>query len=211
MNHYTEPSQTIGFFNYRQQWIWSRELPIRLCKLATYCLFLTLFFLPFNSLWFNITISTVFGSTYYVLSETQPQLMMIVSMLINYQIRKIKNKINKIFSFIFSSTTELNNKNMLQTEDNFNFLEYYDNTGKKDKKYIFLFNKKFRSNDLIIFKDEFDKDITDSIEPYLGPMQNFHGVPLTPADFNHKKIKVFRDGEICISKVFDENEPLVIC
>jgi hypothetical protein len=90
-------------------------------------------------------------------------------------------------------------------------LEYYDNqkVGSKDKRYIYLFNEKFRSNDLIIFKDEFDRDITDDIEPYLGPMQNFHGVPLTPGDFNHKKIKVFRDGEICLSKVFEEHDPIL--
>src|SRR5574344_878591 len=143
MNHCnTEPSQTIGFPNYLstmtencQQHIRPRDPAIQLCKFAISCLFLTLFFLPVNSLWFNIAVSTMFGSTYYVLSETQPQLMMIVSMLVNYQIQKIKNKINKInkiFSFIFSPTTKLNNKNMLQTEDNFSFLEYYDNVGKKD-------------------------------------------------------------------------------
>lgn len=92
-----------------------------------------------------------------------------------------------------------------------NTLSYYDNkmVGNKYKKYIYLFNEKARSNDLIIFKDELNSDITDSIEPYLGPLQNFHGSLLTPADFNHKKIYVFRDGSINISKTFEEDEPIV--
>jgi hypothetical protein len=73
-----------------------------------------------------------------------------------------------------------------------------------------LFNERLRSNDLIVFKNELDQDITDCLEPYLGPMQNFHGVPLTPADFNHKKIKLFRDGDICLSKTFEEHEVMVM-
>jgi hypothetical protein len=81
--------------------------------------------------------------------------------------------------------------------------------GNNHKKYIYLFNEKSRSNDLIIFKDEFNNDITDSIEPFLGPLQNFHGSLLTPADFNHKKLYVFRDGLINVSKTFEEHEPIV--
>lgn len=183
----------------------------RLCKIFTSGACILLFFLPINSLWFNLTASILFGCFYYLLHETQPQLMMVISMITAYHIRKIKNKFYLLFASTLSDDDFYTNQNMLQTEDNFNFLEYFDKVGKKPKKYIYLFNKKLRSNDLIIFKDEYDNDITDSIEPYLGPMQNFHGVPLTPSDFNHKKIKIFRDGDICISKVFEENEPLIMC
>jgi len=181
----------------------TRYVSIELCKIFTGMLLLLSFFLPTNSIWFTLVISTVIGSVYYLLCETQPQLMMVLTIVVKYQIKKIKSKYGKWFTPTIKNEQ---NKNKLQIDDNFNFLEYYDTNG--HKKYIFLFNRKLRSNDVIIFKDEFDQDITDSIEPYLGPMQNFHGVPLTPADFNHKQIKVFRDGDICLSKTFEEMEPI---
>jgi hypothetical protein len=135
--------------------------------------------------------------------------------LVKYQIQKIKNKINKWFLWTRSpqnGSLIKPDRFRLQLEDNFNSLEYFDNrkVGCKDKKYIYLFNERLRSNDLIVFKNELDQDITDCLEPYLGPMQNFHGVPLTPADFNHKKIKLFRDGDICLSKTFEEHEVMVM-
>jgi hypothetical protein len=150
----------------------------------------------------------VTGASYYLLCETQPQIMMVISMLIKYQMRHIFKKIHKLWLKI---TTFLCSKSELQTklriDDNFNSLEYYD--WLKDKKYIYLFNENLRSNDLIIFRDELNNDITDHIEPYLGPMQDFHGVKLTPGDFNHKKITIFRDGEINLLKTFKEHEAMV--
>ena len=79
----------------------------------------------------------------------------------------------------------------------------------KGKKYIYLFPAKNKSNDLIVFKDENNNDITKEVEPYLGPLQNFHGVLLTPKDLNYKKIFVFRDGDICFSKTFGQNDHLI--
>lgn len=176
----------------------------------TGALFLLSFFLSTNSLWFTLAMSLTIGSGYFLLCKTQPQFMMIISILIQYQINKIKFKYNK---FILWAKPSLNSDQRirLQKEKNFNFLEYYDTEGLKGhKKYIYLFNEKLRSNDVIIFRDENGHDITTSIEPYLGPMQNFHGVPLTPGNFNHKKITIFRDGDICMLKVFEENEPLIM-
>jgi hypothetical protein len=193
----------------------NKNMALELCKIFTVLLVIFAFFLPINSLWFNLVISTAIGSGYYLLGETYPQVMMIISVLVKYQNQKIKNKISKWFLW----TRSLQNGSLiksdrfsLQLEDNFNSLEYFDNrkVGCKDKKYIYLFNERLRSNDLIVFKNELGQDITDCLEPYLGPMQNFHGVPLTPADFNHKKIKLFRDGDICLSKTFEEHEVMVM-
>ena len=192
----------------------TRQFRLECCKYFATCLFFISFFLQSNSLWFTLTISTLIGCSYYLLSETQPQLTMIINMLIVYQKNRFVEKIKSCLNWsIFSHTKD--DKVMLQSEDNFSSLVYYDNIqpskrSKKLKKYIYLFNEKLRSNDLIIFKDELDQDITDHIEPYLGPMQNFHGSILTPADFNHKQIKVFRDGEINLCKTFNENDALIL-
>lgn len=184
----------------------TKYISIEVCKFFTGVLVVLSFFLQTNSILFTLSISTIVGSCYYILCETQPQFMMIMSIILRYQLNKLKNKYNK---WLLSFTKD--SKIRLQKDDNFLFLEYYDMNGVNNhKKYIYLFNQKLRSNDVIIFKDELDNDITDYIEPYLGPMQNFHGVPLTPNDFNHKKITIFRDGDICMSKTFEQNEPLIM-
>lgn len=187
-----------------------KYISIEVCKILAGMLFLLAFFLPINSILFTLTISIAVGCCYYILFETQPQFIMIVTILLKYHLSKLKHKYNKWTSF-FVPDQKKDSKIRLQKDDNFIFLEYYDINGSNShKKYIYLFDQKLRSNDLIIFKDELDNDITASLEPYLGPMQNFHGVPLTPSDFNHKKIKIFRDGDICMSKVFEHNEPLIM-
>lgn len=190
----------------------TKYISIEMCKIFTGLLFLLSFFLPTNSILFTLVISTAIGSSYYLLCETQPQFMMIMSILVKYKINKLKHKYNKWTSFFIPPWgRKLKDSTIrLQKDDNFIFLEYYDNDVNNHKKYIYLFDQKLRSNDVIIFKDELDNDITASLEPYLGPMQNFHGVPLTPNDFNHKKIKIFRDGDICMSKTFEENQPLIM-
>lgn len=191
--------------NILQQITCNKEFIIILRQLLLIILFYFLFIFPINSVWFNINISLFVGNIYYWLNETHPYLLMFINIAVRSFFQKTQNEINTFISRIWKKE---NNKNRLREENNYNFIEYYDILNFKHKKYIFSFHQKYRSNDLIIFKDEFDKDITDLIEPYLGPMQNFHGVPLTPADFNHKQITIFRDGEICISKTFKENEPL---
>jgi uncharacterized protein DUF5772 len=190
-----------GFDN--KEWVATKHASI---KILTSMLFLFSFlYLPIYSVWFTFSISLAIGSGYYLLRETQPQFMMILSLIIKYQINKLKYKF-KTWTNSFMARGVNNSKIRLQSEYKFNFLEYYDVDN--DKKYIYLFDQKLRSNDLIIFRNESDEDITASLEPYLGPMQNFHGTPLTPADFNLKKLKIFRDGNICMSKIFEENEPL---
>jgi len=195
----------------------TRRVLLWLCKGLVGLMFLSLFFFPLNSLWFTFALSTIMGLGYYIMVETRPQLTMFFLMLLKYQTESILAKAKKWFTLNPFGGKKVNiQHNMCIVQhttqtDKFNSLVYYDNkmVGNKLKQHIFLFNEKLRSNDLIIFKDELDQDITDFIEPYLGPVQNFHGVPLTPGDFNLKKIKVFRDGTINLSKTFEETEPIV--
>lgn len=172
----------------------------------------TAYFLPLNSLGFNLTVGLIFGSIYYILCKNHSSMMMFICMIVHHQKRQLLKKLNQFWTNM--TTFQIKKKKLqfrLQNDDNFNFLEYYDvsKVGSQEKKYIYLFNEKLRSNDLIIFKDESNRDITDDLEPYLGPMQDFHGVKLTPADFNHKKITIFRDGELNLLKTFEEFEPMV--
>ncbi|CCV01716.1 hypothetical protein IIV22_039R [Invertebrate iridescent virus 22] len=178
------------------------KMCIKMVKILTLILTILSFFLPSQSVLFTLCVSTIVGSVYYLMCETQPQIMWLLNFAIKYKIQKVKNYFKLLVQ------PQGNDVPKLQTEDNFNFIQYYDE--KEEKKYIYLFNKKYKSNDLIIFKDELNQDITNSIEPYLGPMQNFHGTPLTPHDLNHKKITIFRDGDVSLSKTFDEYEPMLM-
>ena len=161
--------------------------------------------LRFNAEFLILTMvfSTLFGYGYYVLVKTQPRLIIILNMLVRYQINILKKK----FYSRFTWPLFFENKFSLKRNDKYVSLKYYDS--EKNKSYVYMFNNNSRSNDLIIFKDENGTDITDSIEPYLGPLQNFHGSLLTPFDFNHKKITVLRDGEIDLIKTFEEYEPII--
>jgi hypothetical protein len=173
---------------------------------------LLLFYVPLQSLWFLMTFSLFIGFGHYILVETYPREFMIFSMVVKYQIHQVKKKFdcNGVFKDILNKILE--RTPYIKIDGQKRALNYYDTlkVNNKNKKFIFLFFEKYRSNDLIIFKNEDEKDITDEIEPYLGPLQNFHGVPITPGDLNHKKIKVFRDGEICLLKTFDENDPIIL-
>jgi Family of unknown function (DUF5772) len=192
---------------------------LNLYKVFIVSLLFSLFFFETTNLLFYSIVSITVGIGYYLLNEIYPHF--IVPIKIIWII--VKHKISRL-SLPFAPWTKSNEPrnaesmikntvtNSLIAESNKrNILLYYDNKiiGNNHKKYIYLFNEKSRSNDLIIFKDEFNNDITDSIEPYLGPLQNFHGSLLTPADFNRKKIYVFRDGLINVSKTFEEHEPIV--
>jgi len=179
---------------------------LEVCKVVVGLLFVALFFIPTNTITFAIIASLMIGGTYYLLCETQPQVITLIFIVANHYWRQIYKKISSWFNV----SVDLNKnqiKNKLDLEDNFNSLTFHDSKPPY-KKYIYLFNEKYRSNDLVIFKDEHDNDISDYIEPYLGPMQNFFGSPITPRDFNHKKITVFRDGNINLLKTFEENESI---
>ena len=168
------------------------SIRLKASGIVTCVLFFFSFFLQKN-MWLNLTISLCIGSGYYWIVNMYPQFMLIV-MVTNHYIKYFYKK----WSLIIFKQQNCLTRNKREYSMLYNDIKY-------NKNYIFKFSEKHRSNDLIIFKDETDHDITDLIEPYLGPLQNFHGIPYTPADFNHKVIKVFRDGvEISYLKTFQE-------
>jgi hypothetical protein len=185
------------------------EIRLKISSTITCASFFFAFFLS-KSIWLNLTISLCIGSGYYWLINAYPQFIPLIIMIVNYYLKNLYKK----WSSIILNKQKIKNINCLVVQDN-SYLMIYEDVGhptdgtRYNKQYIFKFNEKHRSNDLIIFKDEKDHDITDFIEPYLGPLQNFHGVSYTPADFNHKVIKVFRDGnEISYFKTFQEHDVL---
>ena len=195
---------------------------LNLYKVFVASVLVSLFFFETTNLLFYSVVSIAVGVGYYLLNEVYPRFIVpfkiiwiIVKHQISLRLKIIKNTVsNSLIGGIWRSIStrigRVDDPFLIQS-NKFNILSYYDNKmiGNNHKKYIYLFNEKSRSNDLIIFKDEFNNDITDCIEPFLGPLQNFHGSLLTPGDFNRKKVYVFRDGVINVSKTFEEHEPIV--
>jgi hypothetical protein len=184
---------------------------LNLYKVFIVSVLFSLFFFETTNLLFYSIISIAVGVGYYLFNEVYPHFVVpfkIMWIIVKHQ---LSNSLGRFTPHIKDTIGGIWHKLRTNNIQSNNTLLYYDSkmVGNKRKKYIFLFNEKARSNDLIIFKDEFNNDITDFIEPYLGPLQNFHGSLLTPADFNHKKIYVFRDGSINVSKTFQEHEPIL--
>lgn len=186
---------------WKLQKLWEdKRSHLQFCKIIVVVLAIISLFVSIRSLWFTLNASIISGVSYYILWETYPRMMWLFSLAVNHKIIKVKK--------YFISKINFKKNPKLQTKDNFNFIEYYDE--QEEQKFIYLFDKKHRSNDLIIFKNEMNIDITDTIEPYLGPLQNFHGTLLKPSDFNCKKLTVFRDGTISMFKTFKENEYITL-
>lgn len=182
----------------------SLNMRLKISAIIIWISFFCSFFLS-KSLLLNLTISLCVGSCYYWMVNMYPESFIssgvtLLIMIVKYYFKK--------WSVIILKKQKTNFNCLIKHKDEY-FYSFKYNDPKYNKNYIFKFNEKHRSNDLIIFKDEFDNDITDLIEPYLGPLQNFHGISYTPADFNHKIIKVFRDGnEINYLKTFEEYDVL---
>jgi hypothetical protein len=151
---------------------------------------------------FFLGLLLIFTSTFiFLILRSKPTLSAALSTVVKIYYRLQRAEVVRWWNTRGSAT--------VKCDSEFNHLEYYD-CDKSTKKHVFLFREKSRSNDLIIFKDEFDVDITDFLEPYLGPLQNFHGALLTPWDFEHEKITVFRDGERSLCKTFAKHEPMIL-
>lgn len=50
-------------------------------------------------------------------------------------------------------------------------------------------------------------NVTKSVEKYLGPYNNFFGIPVTPKDFGFKVLE-FRTDDTAV--IFNENDPIVL-
>jgi len=160
-----------------------------------------LFFTSIKSISFMLITSIMSGIGYYIIIESHPYTIVLLTIFFKCLWQRVTMVVQEWSATFFTKQTE----SEVDYEDGYGSLTYYD----EGKKYIYLFPVKNKSNDLIVFKDENNNDITKEIEPYLGPLQNFHGVLLTPKDLNYKKIFVFRDGDICFSKTFGQNDHLI--
>ena len=160
-----------------------------------------LFFTSIKSISFMLITSIMSGIGYYIIIESHPYTIVLLTIFFKCLWQRVTMVVQEWSATFFTKQTE----SAVDYEDGYGSLTYYD----VGKKYIYLFPVKNKSNDLIVFKDENNNDITKEIEPYLGPLQNFHGVLLTPKDLNYKKIFVFRDGDICFSKTFGQNDHLI--
>lgn len=162
------------------------------------------------SAWLNILASLLAASIYIVLS-TNPTVCLFGVLVFKSMKRWLLHK----WAFLLDLSTtralielmrRVRNEIPRTTNENCTTqLAYRD--GSKD--WMFMFPNRLRSEDLIVFTDEQNLDVTHKIEPYLGPLQNFHGVCYTPADFGYKSLLVFRDGNINIYRKFDQDEVLV--
>jgi hypothetical protein len=184
---------------------------LNLYKVFIISVLCSLFFSESTNLLLFSIISIAVGVGYYLLNEMYPQFIVPFKIMWLIAKRQLSNRLSRLIHRVgpVPKGCHDSSSKIMKQANNMSVLSYYDVINDKCKKYIFLFSEKARSNDLIIFKDEFNNDITDFIEPYLGPLQNFHGSLLTPRDFNHKKIYVFRDGSINVSKTFEGDEPIV--
>lgn len=183
----------------------SLNMRLKISAIIIWISFFCSFFLS-KSLLLNLTISLCIASCYYWMVNMYPE--SFISTGVTLLIMIVKYYLKKWSVTILKKQKPYNNCLINQYKNEY-FYSFKYNDPKYNKNYIFKFNEKHRSNDLIIFKDEFDNDITDLIEPYLGPLQNFHGISYTPFDFNHKIIKVFRDGnDVSYLKTFEEYDVL---
>lgn len=178
-----------------------KSLKLNCLKLLFVGLSAVLFFTSIKSISFMLITSIMSGIGYYIIIESHPYTIVLLTIFFKCLWQRVTMVGDQWSATFFTKQTE----SAVDYEDGYGSLTYYD----EGKKYIYLFPAKNKSNDLIVFKDENNNDITKEVEPYLGPLQNFHGVLLTPKDLNYKKIFVFRDGDICFSKTFGQNDHLI--
>jgi hypothetical protein len=158
----------------------------------------------------NILASFLAASIYVVLS-TNPAICLFVVLAFkstkSWFLRKRAVLLNlSTTRALIELTRRIKNETPRTTKDNLTTrLVYRDGTSE----WVFMFPNKLRSEDLIVFTNEQNVDVTYKIEPYLGPLQNFHGVCYTPADFGYKSLLMFRDGNINICRKFTEHEVIV--
>jgi len=68
--------------------------------------------------------------------------------------------------------------------------------------------KDIKPSSVFLIRGDNDTDITDDIEPFLGPYGDFHGKVTTPSMFNQSILIVDTiDG---VSRTFQENEKIIV-
>ena len=78
----------------------------------------------------------------------------------------------------------------------------------KDKQFFYLLKVPKGVTPLQSIVDENNKNIEDSIYPYLGPTLGCHGIKLTPKDFGYKSIRITTVFDKVIN--FEENDYITL-
>lgn len=173
-----------------------QTLGLLFAKISMFISSLLLLYFPFTSLWFTLTASIFFGNLYYWATEAHPILIMCMTILVRHRLRNL-------YTYIITAAERSHNPPATDPFGiGYNSLTYHNN----GKKFIYLFKTSHASNDLVIVKDQNNIDVTDMVEPYLGPCLDFHGASLTPSDIGYESLTIFKDGDSEFYKTFTKNE-----
>lgn len=105
---------------------------------------------------------------------------------------------------IFYNFTQWMNKTVVKNGDKYEVTYYL-----KGIKYkMSLPVKDISVSSVFLVTGDNDVDLTDEIEPYFGPYDNFHGMYITPANFNQNQITIETiDG---VTKTFQRDEQIIL-
>ncbi len=117
-----------------------------------------------------------------------------------------KSIITLFFSVLYSTYSIYNNKYSQKTTEKFNKKYIKISYKFKNKNYHYLLKVPKGIPPLKSITDENDNDITDIIEPYLGPNLDCHGASIYPRDFGYAKIKITTVFDKLV--VFDEDQKI---
>lgn len=96
------------------------------------------------------------------------------------------------------------NKTVVKKGDNYEVTYFI-----KGNKYIMRIpNKDVSPSPVFLITGDNDADITEEVEPFLGPYNNFHGISVTPSSFNQLSLSIETiDGK---TRVFNRNDLIVL-
>ena len=109
-----------------------------------------------------------------------------------------------IFQAMFYTFSQWINKTVVK-HDKFYEVTYFI---KGNKYKMRIPSKDVSPSTVFLVSGDNDTDLTDEVEPYFGPYNNFHGIKITPATFNQNTITVEDiHGE---AKTFSRDDPICI-
>lgn len=182
---------------------------VALLKALAFIMFSAALFNPLFSGWFALFFGGSFSIFVYLMIETQPHAVYMFVFFVKYFRQRLSKRIRSVIARLAWGSSLKEPTLKVDRTTNHTSLTYYD-PNNDFAEHVFMFRKQHVSNDLIIFTDaETGEDVTSIISPYLGPLQNFHGSPLSPDDFGLSIVKVFRDGDVNMMKTFTRLQPFV--
>jgi len=124
-------------------------------------------------------------------------------------IQVIQNIFSLLFSIIYTTYSLYymkDKKHENQQPSNFNKKYLKISYKYRDKMYFYLLKIPRGVQPLKNIKDEDDNNISDIIEPYLGPNLDCHNTTIYPKDFGYKQIKITTIFDKLI--IFDEDQKI---